>query len=179
MKPWPYPNYIAHRGAGLQAPENTLAAFKVGAGYGYRMFECDVKLSVDDVPYLLHDDTLDRTTNAKGKAFTYDFTKDGLIAADQTWLALSKLDAGSWFENKVEDDGECKITKPFTGEPLPTLQTIASWCIDMDVDINIEIKPCPGADAHTGDVVARYAQRLWLDSVKKPLLTSFSPGMVQ
>ena len=37
------------------------------------MFECDVKLSADDVPYLLHDDTLDRTTNATGSSFTYDW----------------------------------------------------------------------------------------------------------
>ena len=55
---WPYPAYprwIAHRGAGKLAPENTLAAFRLGAAHGYRMFECDVKLSADGVPFLLHD----------------------------------------------------------------------------------------------------------------------------
>ena len=59
--PWPYPRWIAHRGAGTLAPENTLAAFRLGASHGYRMFECDVKLSSDGVPFLLHDDTLTRT----------------------------------------------------------------------------------------------------------------------
>ena len=49
MKPWPYPLWVAHRGAGKLAPENTLAAFRVGAGHGYRAFECDVKLSADGV----------------------------------------------------------------------------------------------------------------------------------
>ena len=48
---WPYPFWIAHRGAGNLAPENTLAAFKLGASHGYRMFECDVKLSADGVPF--------------------------------------------------------------------------------------------------------------------------------
>ena len=51
--PWPYPRWIAHRGAGKLAPENTLAAFRVGAAHGYRAFECDVKLSADGVPFLL------------------------------------------------------------------------------------------------------------------------------
>ena len=59
---WPYPRAIAHRGAGKLAPENTLAAFREGARHGYRAFECDVKLSADGVPFLLHDATLDRTT---------------------------------------------------------------------------------------------------------------------
>ena len=48
---WPYPRWVAHRGAGKLAPENTLAAFRLGARYGYRMFECDVKLSADEVPF--------------------------------------------------------------------------------------------------------------------------------
>ena len=55
LAPWPYPRWIAHRGAGKLAPENTLAAFRMGAQYGYRMFECDAKLSSDGVPFLMHD----------------------------------------------------------------------------------------------------------------------------
>jgi glycerophosphoryl diester phosphodiesterase len=82
--PWPYPRWIAHRGAGQLAPENTLAAFRVGAECGYRMFECDAKLSADGVVFLLHDDTLDRTTNGQG------------LGGDRAWVALSRLDAGGW-----------------------------------------------------------------------------------
>src|SRR5690606_33654791 len=66
MTTWPYPLWIAHRGAGKLAPENTLAAFRLGAAYGYRAFECDVKLSADGVPFLLHDATLERTTDGQG-----------------------------------------------------------------------------------------------------------------
>ena len=61
MNPWPYPLWIAHRGAGKLAPENTLAAFRHGASFGYRMFEFDVKLSGDSASVLLHDATLQRT----------------------------------------------------------------------------------------------------------------------
>ena len=68
MGDWPYPFWIAHRGAGKLAPENTLAAFRLGAAHGWRMFECDVKLSADGVPFLLHDATLERTTNGQGLA---------------------------------------------------------------------------------------------------------------
>lgn len=136
------------------------------------MFECDVKLSADDVPYLLHDDTLDRTTNASGTGFTYSQHKDGLLAIDQCWDSLSQLDAGSWCVSQGTDGAPSM----FAGEPLPPLATISAWCIENDVDINIEIKPCVGVERHTGDVVARYAARLWQHATKKPLLTSFSPG---
>ena len=60
MAPWPYPRWVAHRGAGKLAPENTLAAFRLGASHGYRMFECDAKLSADGVVFLMHDATLTR-----------------------------------------------------------------------------------------------------------------------
>ena len=55
-------------------PENTLAAFRLGAQHGYRMFECDVKLSADGVPFLLHDETLERTTSGHGHAAALPWT---------------------------------------------------------------------------------------------------------
>ena len=64
MKAWPYPLWVAHRGAGKLAPENTLAAFRAGAAHGYRAFECDVKLSADGVLFLLHDATLEQIGRA-------------------------------------------------------------------------------------------------------------------
>jgi glycerophosphoryl diester phosphodiesterase len=150
-----YPAWIAHRGAGKLAPENTLAAFKLGASRGYRMFECDVKLSRDDVPFLLHDDTLDRTTNAQG------------IAGQHTWAALQQLDAGSWHSSA------------YAGEQLPRLDSIAAYCIANGFDLNIEIKPTIGTDKHTGTVVAQHAARLWQNAARKPLLTSFKPDALQ
>ncbi len=155
---WPYPRWVAHRGAGKLAPENTLAAFKLGAENGYRMFECDVKLSSDGVPFLLHDDTLERTTNGQG------------VAGLQTWAALQKLDAGSWH------------SATYTGEPLAklaSLETIATWCIHNDFDLNIEIKPTTGTDELTGEVVAKLAAQLWQKTARKPLLTSFKPDALR
>ena len=150
---WPYPRWIAHRGAGKLAPENTLAAFRLGASHGYRMFECDVKLSADGVPFLLHDDTLERTSNGRG------------IAGQQAWAELSHIDAGSWH------------SPSHAGEPLPTLERIARFCMANGHWLNIEIKPTTGVEKITGRAVAQLAQRLWAaqPASQGPLLTSFKP----
>ncbi len=147
---WPYPFWIAHRGAGKRAPENTLVAFREGAARGFRMFECDVKLSADDVPFLLHDSALERTSSGFGRA--------GL----HPWAVLSRLDAGAWHG------------APYAGETLPTLDAIARYVLANGFAVNLEIKPTPGTEAHTGDVVARTAASLWSGSVPSPLLSSFS-----
>ena len=149
LKPWPYPRWIAHRGAGTLAPENTLAAFRKGAEFGYRMFECDAKLSADDVVFLMHDATLKRTTNGQG------------IGGEQSWQQLSQLDAGSWH------------SRYFSGEPLPTLANLAHYCIRNGFFLNIEIKPTPGVEFKTGEIVAHQAALLWQHEEVPPLLTSF------
>ncbi|MEJ6024311.1 glycerophosphodiester phosphodiesterase [Ramlibacter sp. PS4R-6] len=163
MKAWPYPRWVAHRGAGKLAPENTLAAFRLGAQHGYRMFECDAKLSSDGVPFLMHDATLDRTTNAKavfGPA-------PSNVGGDHAWAELARLDAGSWH------------SRSYAGEPLPTLENIAHYCLANGFFLNIEIKPTPGTERATGEVVARHAARLWNDAVVPPLLTSFRPEALE
>ena len=158
LPPWHYPRWVAHRGAGKLAPENTLAAFRLGASYGYRMFECDVKLSADGVPFLLHDATLQRTTNARAQLGKGTSS----VAGDHPWSALAQLDAGSWH------------SRAFSGEPIPTLDNIAAFCIRNGYFLNIEIKPTPGTERHTGEVVARHAARLWAGQAVTPLLTSFA-----
>jgi glycerophosphoryl diester phosphodiesterase len=174
---WPYPLWIAHRGAGKLAPENTLAAFRVGAAHSYRMFECDVKLSADDVPFLLHDATLTRTCLAFNSQKTF-FNQSNLAldsgassndstAGDLPWSALSQLDAGSWH------------SRAFAGEPLPTLGAVARYCILNGYFLNIEIKPTPGSERHTGEVVAQYAAQLWQGQKAPPLLTSFSVAALE
>lgn len=147
---WPYPRFAAHRGAGKLAPENTLAALKHGHALGYRMAEFDVKLSADGVAFLLHDATLQRTTNGRGRA-------DALA-----WRELAQLDAGGWH------------SRPFAGEPLPTLGAVASFCCANGVLVNVEIKPTPGRERETGAAVALDASVFWSDSATPPLLSSFS-----
>jgi len=133
------------------APENTLVAFRLGAAHGYRMFECDAKLSADGVVILLHDPSLDRTTNGTG------------LAADHPWRTLSQLDAGSWH------------SRAHAGEPLGTLESVSRWCRANGMLLNIEIKPSPGWEAVTGGSVACEAARLWEGAPVPPLLTSFQP----
>lgn len=146
---WPYPAWIAHRGAGTLAPENTLAAFRLGAQHGYRMFECDAKLSADEVVFLLHDDRLDRTSSGEG------------FAGDVLWRDLSCLDAGAWH------------SRSYAGEPLCTLDAVAHFCIANQYALNIEIKPTPGVEYRTGECVAAAVQRLWQGQTLQPVLTSF------
>ena len=148
--PWPYPRWIAHRGAGKLAPENTLAAFRVGAAHGYRAFECDVKLSADGVPFLLHDATLERTTSGHG------------AAAALSWSELSRLDAGGWH------------SRAYAGEPLATFEGIGRFCLRNAFALDVEIKPSPGVERATGHAVAATAAALWAGAATPPLLSSFS-----
>ena len=147
---WPYPRAIAHRGAGKLAPENTLAAFRHGASFGYRMFEFDVKLSGDGVAVLLHDATLDRTTSGSGRLDALGFAQ------------LAQLDAGGWH------------SPAYAGEPVPTLAAIARYLRANNFLANIEIKPVPGAEWRTGAAVALDARALWAGAEVPPLLSSFS-----
>jgi len=151
MADWPLPLWIAHRGAGKLAPENTLAAFRVGASHGYRAFECDVKLSADGVLFLLHDDTLDRTTPESG------------VAGERAWHELSRIDAGGWH------------SRAFAGEPLPSLDTIARYVQRNGFALNIEIKPTPKLEHATGVAVGEACLRLWPGAATPPLLSSFRP----
>lgn len=63
----PLPRWFAHRGGGSLAPENTLAGIRLAARLGYRAVEFDVMLSADGTPVLIHDETLERTTNGSGR----------------------------------------------------------------------------------------------------------------
>lgn len=147
---WPYPSKAAHRGAGKIAPENTLAAMRVGAGFGYRMFEFDVKLSGDGTLILMHDATLDRTTTGRARVSARSLGE------------LMKLDAGSWHSPQ------------YAGEGIPTLWRVGTWLLANQLFANIEIKPCPGREAETGAAVAIEAGLLWRDAKHPPILSSFS-----
>lgn len=151
---WPYPFWIAHRGAGKQAPENTLAAFRVGHAAGFRGFECDVQLSADGVPFLLHDDTLERTTNAQGLGCALD------------WAVLQRLDAGSWH------------SAAFVGEPPASLAALAELATAWDLALNLELKPSPGEAERVGAGVARWLHAHW-QAPCPPLLSSFEPAALR
>ncbi|MGB0682597.1 MAG: glycerophosphodiester phosphodiesterase [Magnetovibrionaceae bacterium] len=144
------PPVIGHRGAAGQAPENTVVSMVEAARAGVRWVEFDVKLSRDNVPFLLHDDRLERTTSGEGKA------------ADHSFAELERLDAGSWFG------------AAFAGERIPSLAQICVVLAKHRLGANVEIKPCPGREGETGFGVGAALKRLWPHSLPEPLLSSFS-----
>jgi len=150
VKPWPYPGLVAHRGGGSLAPENTVAAIRIGQSLGFRMHEIDVKLSKDEVAFLLHDSTLERTTTGKGPS------------AERTWIELCEYDSGLWH------------SEAFRGERIPSFEAVAKALQEKGTMINVEIKPSPGFEARTGEKVAEAAAALWRGAAVPPLLSSFS-----
>ena len=92
-----HPLAVAHRGFSHKAPENTLAAYRLAIETGVEMAECDVRLSADGVPVVIHDEKLERTAQAPGKVGDYPLAE------------LKKLDVGRWKSDK------------YRGERIPTL----------------------------------------------------------
>ncbi|MFZ4537808.1 glycerophosphodiester phosphodiesterase [Propionivibrio sp.] len=146
---WPLPRVFAHRCGGALAPENSASGLRIAAALGMRAVEFDVMLSADGSPWLIHDETLERTTNGRGRVCA---TPDAV---------LRNLDAGSYRH------------RAFAGEPLPTLEAAAALCRELGLMANVEIKPASGFEAITGEVVARRVIELW-SGVQLPLVSSFS-----
>jgi glycerophosphoryl diester phosphodiesterase len=130
---------FAHRGGAKLAPENTLAAFANGIALGSDGLECDVHLSRDGVPVVIHDKTLERTTDHDGPV--------GALTADE----LSRVDAGFRF---VAPDG----TAPFRGRGIgvPTLDAVLNAC--PDVRVIVEMKQGAPALARAVAEVVRHTQ---------------------
>jgi len=106
---------IAHRGYSSEAPENTFAAFDLAIERGYWDIEFDVQLTSDGVPVIIHDETLERTTNGVG------------LVAEHTYAELAKLDAGSWF------------AESFAGQRIPSLEDFLK-SYEGIANLHLEIK---------------------------------------
>lgn len=121
---------VAHRGASAQAPENTMEAFRLGVEAGADAIELDVHLTADGELAVIHDETLDRTTDRTGRV------------ADLTMAAIREADAGATFTR----DGDAGL--PFAGRGLriPSLPEVLDWLPD-GVGLVIEIKARAAADA--------------------------------
>lgn len=142
---------FGHRGLKTEAPENTLAAFRLGAERGVQWFETDVDLLGDGTPVLLHDTRLDRTTNRRGSL--YDLRRED----------LEKVDAGAWF------------APAFRGEPLPTLAQFVDFLIASGTHANIELKANEQGAARSRDLIAAVGQELSrLPQSTQIIVSSFS-----
>jgi len=153
MTRWPYPRILAHRGGGTLAPENTLAAIEIGWGRGFRAVEFDVMLTLDEVPVLMHDAEFGRTVRGPGS-----------VSATPA-ATLATLDAGSWYG------------AAFAAQTVPFYEDVVRFCRAHGIFMNVEIKPAPGFERRTGEVVADVSRRLYADAADdetRPLFSSFS-----
>ncbi len=143
-----WPLIIAHRGSSAHAPENTLAAFTLAADQGADAVELDVTLTRDGQVVVIHDDTLERTTNGHGRV-------DQLLYAE-----VNQYDAGVKFNGK------------FTGECVPLLSQVFD-VVGQRVLINVEIKNTTirstGIEAKVIDLIRRYGL------IERVIVSSFNP----
>ena len=116
------PKIIGHRGAKDLAPENTIPSLEASVEHNLKWIEVDVKTSKDNVPFLLHDDLLDRTTSGRGYPYNYLYKE------------ILNLDAGSWFNKK------------FSNTYPPTLEEVLIFCSGKKIGLNIELKPNKGKE---------------------------------
>ncbi len=144
------PRVVGHRGAAAYAPENTLEGIREAAKRGARGVEFDAKLTGDGVVILMHDDALDRTTTGRG------------AVAEASHASIAVLDAGAWFGAE------------WRGAGVPTLADALRLIAAMDMQANIEIKPCRGREAETARSVAKVVRTCWPAGRPWPLLSSFS-----
>lgn len=107
---------FAHRGASNYAPENTMAAFELAVSQGAEGIETDVHLTKDNIPVIIHDEKIDRTTNNTG------------LVKDYTYDEIRQLDAGSW------------MSKSFSKETIISLEEFLKWIKDKDLLMNVELK---------------------------------------
>ena len=116
------PKIIGHRGVKDITPENTILSISHAINLNFKWIEVDVKISKDRIPFLLHDDLLNRTTSGKGFPYNYNYN------------TIKKLDAGKWFDKK------------FKNLYPPTLEEILKLCSKKNIGINIELKPNQGLE---------------------------------
>lgn len=144
---------MAHRGWSGKAPENTMAAFKLCFDEPkIQSIECDVQMSKDGVPVIIHDFTLERTTNATGWVTDYMY-KD-----------LAKLDAGSWFSSA------------YTGEKIPRLEDVLE-AAKGKCKLNLELKKAgklyPGLEQKVLDLICHFGME------SEICLTSFNHEVIK
>jgi len=149
------PKVVGHRGAATYAPENTLESMREAANRGARWVEFDAKLTGDGIVILMHDETLDRTTSGHG------------LVAQASARDIALLDAGGWFG------------ADWKGVRVPQLADSLALLAELDMQANIEIKPCPGREIETAQAVVDVVQRRWPKDRPWPLLSSFSRASLE
>lgn len=166
---------IAHRGARSLAPENTLAAARKGLEVGADMWELDIRMTADGELIVLHDSTLERTSNVRD-----------VFSGRKPWLVhefrldeIRLLDFGSWF-SKEDPFGQIAagvVTESdladYAGEPVPTLREALIFTLEHDWQVNLEIKDLSENPGHLHIVEKVVSLLQELDMVDQVLISSF------
>jgi glycerophosphoryl diester phosphodiesterase len=140
---------FGHRGASGYVPQNTLPAFELAVEQGADGVEFDVHLSADGYPVVIHDFSVDHTTNGQG------------MVSEMTLEQLKALDAGAWLDSK------------FAGTRVPTLDEVFSVLGDGML-INVEIKPeTPRIEHIVGETIMRFGLQ------DRVIVSSFNPDILK
>tara|TARA_B100000686_G_C16791666_1_gene979140 strand:+ start:248 stop:1006 length:759 start_codon:yes stop_codon:yes gene_type:complete len=131
------PKIIGHRGVKNLSPENTLQSITKAFELGLKWVEVDVKISKDKIPFLLHDDDLERTTSGSGLACKFDY------------FEIKKLDAGKYF------------FKENTNIYPPTLEEVLNLCNINKIGINIELKPNKGLEIRNVKEILKITKKFY------------------
>ncbi len=144
----PHPIIFGHRGACANAPENTLASFELALAQGADAIELDAKLTADRQVVVIHDQTVDRTTNGQGRVNHLKLEE------------IRKLDAGSFFDIA------------FKGEPVPTLEEVLRK-VSARTFTNIELTNYASPNDELPFMVAELVKRLGMQD--RVMFSSFHP----
>jgi glycerophosphoryl diester phosphodiesterase len=150
------PLLIGHRGYPQRYPENTLSSFEGAIKAGCDMIELDVTLTKDRKVVVIHDDTLDRTTNGKGPVL------------EQTFEELKRLDAGSWFAPR------------FSAERIPELAEVMELTAGRCM-LNIEIKESAFEADYPADAIEHQVVKLVKTSgaMDRVIISSFDARILE
>lgn len=145
-----FPQLIAHRGASIYAPENTLAALRKAAELGASWVESDIAITSCGEAIILHDSTLNRTTNGRGEV------------SKTSCADIRQLDAGSWFAPEFKD------------ERIPTLDEWLSCAAALDLGLNLELKVPANQAEFAVKRLLESLERHWSSDYSKLLISSFT-----
>ncbi|MBL4810770.1 MAG: hypothetical protein JKX69_00065 [Rhodobacteraceae bacterium] len=141
---------VAHRGASSISPENTLESVREAVRLGCTWIETDVRLTADMKLVMIHDETVDRTSNGKGTVLGH------------TLEEIQKLDSGSWFSDA------------FAGAVAPSLDEYLDCILDSGANLQLEVKEVPGLELELVQRVAEVLRRKWPFGKRGLYISAFS-----
>ncbi|MFA9556866.1 glycerophosphodiester phosphodiesterase [Evansella sp. AB-rgal1] len=139
---------FGHRGSAGTYPENTMESFKAAYEAGAEGLEFDIHLTKDLVPVVIHDETINRTTNGEG------------WIKDLTLEQLKTYDAGNWFDNS------------FKGATIPTLDELLQWVSTTSLLLNLELKSGLVRYPNVEKIVLEYLTKY--DVKERTIISSFN-----